>query len=105
MQRRSRIANLKYKFAILFNRIVPQWLFRMRRYVVYEMDIAKTKAVAESQKASPDDNVQVSACQTEAQVEAVETLTWFKRAYSSGKNRSFQATNERSVGSWRLVGK
>ena len=83
---------LRYSFAILFNRIVPQWLFRMRRYVVYEMDVSKTKAVAQSHEALADNNVQVSACQNEEQTKAVEALTWFKRSYSSGKNRSFQAT-------------
>ena len=92
MQSRSRILSLKYKFAILFNRIVPQRLFRMRRYVVYEMDVSKTKAAAELRESLPGGDVQVSACQTEDQIRAVEALTWFKREYSSGKNRSFQAT-------------
>ena len=92
MQSRSLIANLKFKFAILFNRIVPLWLFRMRRYVVYEMDVSKAKAAADAQETSPDNNVQISACETEQQIEAVEALTWFKREYSSGKTRSFQTT-------------
>ena len=96
------MANLKYSFAILFNRIVPQRLFRMRRYVIYEMDAAKAKAAAESQVASLDNNVQVAVCNSEDQTRAVETLTWFKREYSRGKNRAFQATinGELVAGVW-----
>ena len=64
----------------------------MRRYVVYQMDTAKTKAAADSQVVLETNDVQVSVCQTEDQIEAVEALTWFKREYSSGKNRPYQAT-------------
>ena len=81
-----------YTFAIGFNRIVPQWLFRMRRYAVYEMDVNKTRAAADSQNAAHSDDVNISACRTEDQIKAVETLTWFKREYSTGSNRPFQAT-------------
>ena len=91
MQSRIRQRGLKYSFAILFNRIVPQWLFRMRRYVIYEMDAGKAQAAA-SKLASSASDVQVAACQTEDQITAVEALTWFKREYSSGKSKPFQAT-------------
>ena len=64
----------------------------MRRYVIYEMDVSKTRAAAEASGAARASDINVSACQTEEQVEAIEALTWFKRDYSSGENRAFQAT-------------
>lgn len=91
MQSKKRKFNLRYSFAVLFNRVVPQWLFRMRRYVIYEMDAGKARAAVDSSVPSAGD-VQSSACQTEDQIAAVETLTWFKREYSSGKSQAFQAT-------------
>ena len=92
MLSRNSIANLKFKFAILFNRIVPQRLFRMRRFVIYEIDVDKAQSVTESSLESQTSGLEIAACQTEDQIKAVEALTWFKREYSSGKNRSFQAT-------------
>ena len=97
MLSRFRIGNLKYTFAILFNRVVPLWLFRMRRYVIYEMDVDKTQAAANSSKASRANDVQVSVCQTEDQIEVIEGLTWFKREYSSGRNQAFQAVIDGQV--------
>jgi len=91
VQSRKRKGSLRYSFAILFNRVVPQWLFRMRRYVIYEMDAGKARTTLDS-SASPTSDVQVSACQTEDQITSVEAVTWFKREYSSGKARAFQAT-------------
>ena len=93
---------LRYSFAILFNRIVPQWLFRMRRYVVYEMDVEKARAVATSSDGSRASEVEISVCQTEEQIKAVEALTWFKREYSSGKSQPFQAAidGELVAGVW-----
>ena len=94
--------NFKYSFAILFNRVVPQWLFRTRRYVIYEMDTGRARSAISSPGASRSSNVQVSVCQTEDQIEAVEALTWFKREYSSGKSQAFQATinDELVAGVW-----
>ena len=80
----------KFFFATLFNRIVPQWLFRLRRYVVYEMDVQKLRAA--SQSLSEDNGLEFSPCQTSVEIEAVETLTWFQRELSTGEFRAFQAT-------------
>lgn len=80
----------KYSFAIFFNRLVPKWLFRMRRYVVYEMDVQKLPAA--NQPFAPSSGLKFSACQTLAEIEAVEALTWFKREFSTGDSRAFQAT-------------
>ena len=87
---RIRKTGFKFFFATLFNRIVPQWLFRMRRYVVYEMDVQKLQAA--SQPSLEASVLEFSACQTSAEIEAVETLTWFSRELSTGDLRAFQAT-------------
>jgi len=88
----SKIRNrgFKFYFAGLFNRVVPQWLFRMRRYFVYEMDVQKLQTA--SQQVVGGSGVEVSACRTSAEIEAVEVLTWFRRELSSGDLRAFQAT-------------
>lgn len=81
-----------YSGAIAFNRIVPKWLFRCRRYRVYRL--AVQPAIA-----ADDDGCQVGWCASEAQLQAIEHLTYFRRAYSRGPVRAVQATVE-----GRLVG-
>lgn len=85
-----RKVGVKYSFAILFNRVVPEWLFRMRRYVVYEVGVQKLQAAR--QRLGEGSGVEFSACQTEAETQAVEKLTWFKREFSTGDCRAFQAS-------------
>ena len=85
-----RKTGFKFFFAGVFNRVVPQWLFRMRRYVVYEMDVQKLQAA--SQQAVDDSGLEFSACRTPAEIEAVEVLTWFRQELSSDDLRAFQAT-------------
>ena len=85
-----RKAGVKFYFAGLFNRVVPQWLFRMRRYVVYEMDVQKLRTTR--QEAVEEGGLEFSACRTSAEIEAVEVLTWFRRELSSGELQAFQAT-------------
>ena len=74
---------LAYSFAILFNRVVPQWLFRCRRFVVYQLD---PQLIAESMAAHPqDDAIQIRWCQSELDYSAAETVTYFQRSLSTGK--------------------
>jgi hypothetical protein len=83
----------RYSFAILFNRIIPKWLFRIRRYVVYQMDVDRSIAAAESQQ-TDSNSLTVQRCNSESQMRAIEDLTWFKREYSSGNSWAYQASLE-----------
>ena len=80
---RIRQTGWRYSFAIAFNRVVPQWLFRTRRYVIFRMDNPSEPA-AEGQ-------VTVFQCDDEQQIQAVEQLTYFRREYSSGQCHAFAA--------------
>lgn len=79
----------KYSFAILFNRVVPQWLFRMRRYVIYELDPSEVDA---SQQVGNE--IDLQRCESEEDIQAVEALTYFKRIYSTGPCLAYRATVE-----------
>ena len=68
---------LIYSFAIAFNRIVPAWLFRYRRFIVYQLD-------ANSFANRSSENIRVRWCETEADYLALEKLTFFCRGRSSG---------------------
>lgn len=67
---------LLYSFGIVFNRIVPEWLFRCRRYVIFEMkpggDIAVNPKYA-------DDGLQLRWCESEPDYRTVERVTYFQR--------------------------
>ena len=79
-------AGIMYSFAILFNRVVPAWLFRCRRFVVYQMDSGSVDSVT----IAPE--VSVNWCESESELIAAETLTFFKREYSGGDSKACQAT-------------
>lgn len=84
-----------YSGAILFNRIVPKWLFRCRRYCVYQLAIQPPwDADKERQEGG-----EISWCKSEEQLQAVENLTYFRREYSPGPVRAVQA-----IVDGRLVG-
>lgn len=63
-----RQTGLRYTFAIIFNRIVPEWLFRCRRYVVYQLN---------PNMAGPagSDSVRIAYCSKD-EIPAVEKLTY-----------------------------
>lgn len=84
-----------FSAAITFNRIVPQWLFRCRVFSVYRLD---TKA--RPKRNNP--NVAVKWCQTEAEFQAVEQLTYFQREFSTGPTQAAMATVDGNLlgGSW-----
>jgi hypothetical protein len=91
----------KYSIAILFNRVIPAWLFRMRRFVVYRMQKANT---ATEECDSPESTAAISAgrCISESQIEAVEQLTYFQRTYSAGNLVAYHAKidNQLAAGMW-----
>lgn len=83
---RIRRTGFRYSFAIAFNRVVPEWLFRCRRYVVYQL---ATQLAGDKRR---NKDVVVRWCESESEIEAVEALTYFKRSASSPKTRVCQAT-------------
>ena len=60
-----------YSFAILFNRIVPQRLFRFRRFVVFEL--THVDPIAD------DHPVAIRWCKTDEDFQAVEAVTYCPR--------------------------
>ena len=60
-----------YSFAILFNRIVPQRLFRFRRFVVFELKHVEPPV--------DDHPVTIRWCETEQDFQAVEQVTYCPR--------------------------
>ena len=91
----------KYSVAILFNRIVPAWLFRTRRFVVYRManpnEIASQLPDHENKR-----SVSISRCNSEPEIAAVEQLTYFSRSYSTGTPIAFAARleDQLAAGMW-----
>ncbi len=92
---------LKYSVAILFNRFVPEWLFRMRRFVVYRMDPPKPDH-SETKPANPNDSVSINRCTGESEITAVEYLTYFRRSYSTGNSIAYGAkrNDQLAAGMW-----
>jgi GNAT superfamily N-acetyltransferase len=69
----------------------------MRRYVVYELDPSK---IDPRQQVGTE--IDLQRCESEASVQAVEALTYFKRVYSTGPCLAYQATIENKIlgGMW-----
>lgn len=114
----------RYSFAIAFNRLMPLWLFRCRRFLIYELDAnqllalkqtsgptgrsSDTQPVNQSNETSEtigssglsetrESAVLVSWCHSELEIEAVENLTFFGRAMSTGRCRAIQAKNKNDL--------
>jgi GNAT superfamily N-acetyltransferase len=94
----------KFSIAILFNRIVPQRLFRMRRFVVYRIAIAAActdpsidlntsseAAIVDSIAPSADSSLSVSRCVDEAEIGLIEQMTYFQRSYTTGNSIAYAA--------------
>ena len=76
-----------YSGAILFNRVVPKWLFRCRRYRVYRLAVQPALAADRLRQ----EGLEIGWCESEEQLQAVERLTYFHREYSRGPARAVQA--------------
>lgn len=92
---------LMYSIAILFNRIVPERLCRMRRFVIYRM------AVAEASDDQPvgsnaDSSISMNRCDNEPEIAAVEQMTYFQRKYTSGNAIAYaaQVDDQLAAGMW-----
>jgi len=72
-----------YSIAILFNRIVPERLCRMRRFVVYRMAVANVSGDSTTDSAA-DSSITMNRCDDEPEIAAVEQLTYFQRKYTGG---------------------
>ena len=74
-----------YLIGSTVNRFVPHWLFRFRRFVVYEMDTARLAAEVSERKTPADAPINVSWCETDDDIRAAEKLT-YTSADSVGDN-------------------
>lgn len=86
---------IRYSFAIAFNRLVPEKLFRCRRYVVYQLAQPQRNAKTNSP-------VNVRWCRSEPEYEAVENLTQFRRSPEHRGYKACRATvgGELAGGAW-----
>lgn len=81
-----------YSFAIIFNRAVPAWLFRCRRFVVYELD-------PDSFDGPANEQLKLSWCKSPTEIEKAVELSYFDPSTSEGENFACQ-----SVLDGKLVG-
>jgi len=90
-----------YSFAILFNRLVPERLFRMRRFVVYRI---ATGEGSKEQSVDPtsDSSITISRCDSEPEIVAVENLSYYQRSYSTGKSVAYglKLEDQLAAGMW-----
>lgn len=63
-----------YSFAILFNRVVPERLFRFRRFVVYQLNHSPNRR--------PHDRVITKRCETGEEYDAVGAVTYYQQRSS-----------------------
>ena len=88
MLKKLRQTGVMYSIGIAINRVVPSWLFRFRIFRVYQID---PKTVLPQAEASDNDSIQVSLAQTDADISAVSTLTWFQPGNMDADFQSAQA--------------
>jgi len=65
-----------FSIGIAINRLVPAWLFRFSRVVFYEMDPEKFEVETGKSAEQHEASIQVSWCETEDELRAVEKLTY-----------------------------
>ena len=89
--KKIRRTGLLYSIGIFVNRIVPAWLFRFRQFVVYEMDPLKFDSDDMGQLNKLDSPLQISWCETEEDLQAVQTLTYTSADKQLGEYKIAQA--------------
>lgn len=91
----------RYSIAILFNRIVPARVFRMRRFVVYRIAVAEPSG---DQPIAPNANasISISRCVDEADIASVEQMTYFQRSCTTGDSIAYAAklNDQPAAGMW-----
>ena len=83
-----------YSIAILFNRIVPERLFRMRRFVVYRMavpEVSNDHSAGQPVDSTDTSSISISRSVDEADIAAVEQMTYFQRSYTTGNSIAYAA--------------
>lgn len=76
MLEKIRKTGFLYSIGIAVNRIVPPWLFRFRRFVVYEMDVQRLTSVLKENRTRADSRIDLSWCKTEEDIRAAEKFTY-----------------------------
>ena len=76
MLEKLRRTGFLYSIGMVVNRVVPNWLFRFRRFVVYEMDAQRLGSMVDAIKSRTESSIDVSWCETEEEIRAAEKLTY-----------------------------
>jgi len=95
MLKKLRQQGLMYSAGIAINRVIPSWLFRFRIFRVYQVDPKTILQGSKGSDGSSDDAIQVSLTETEADLSAVCTLTWFQ---PSGMDADFESAQAKIDG-------
>lgn len=85
-----------YSAAIVFNRLVPAWLFRCRWFVVYELDgkLGDLRHGPTRDQAPDAPQIEVRRCGDSTEYDDVEELTYFRRGTASGATTACRAEVE-----------
>ncbi len=86
-----------YSIGIAINRIVPLWLFRFRRFVVYEMDAQRIAALVDVNNSRTDASIVVSWCETEEDIRAAEKLTYTNADQIGDQFKIVQAKSDQQL--------
>lgn len=82
----------KYSAAIVFNRIVPAWLFRYRTFVVFQLaaehDCSGRVASISGTEA---DDLELLQCRSKSDLNAAEALTFFQPSSTDGTTEAYAA--------------
>lgn len=77
-----------FTFAIIFNKVVPEFLFRFRYYTIFKLDANATDA---------DANGDCRWVTDEQEIASVESLTGFRKDYSPGVNLASMVEVEKEL--------
>jgi len=86
-----------FSIGIAINRLVPVWLFRFSRVVFYEMDPEKFEVETDKSAEQHEASIQVSWCETEDELRAVEKLTYTSAEKLDADYKIAQATSGKEL--------
>lgn len=95
MLNQIRKRGLLFTFAILFNRIVPEALFRCRYYTIFKMDVPSSKEFAPI-----DLELSCSSCSTPEEIESVQGLTGYHQSTENDTAWQAKVSNQLVAGFW-----
>ncbi len=76
-----------YSCGILFNRIVPERLFRFRIFRIFELFPSQERRSGDRGSDSPSDQLTFRWCESEEDFAAAQKLTYYRPTESSGANQ------------------